>query len=149
LPVVAGSRAAERPLGLAVAVQHGLVLAVRLRRHHRCLGTRNQLTRVHRVLRPFRHADRDRDAACGLELSPGEPFDEARRQAKRIAGSTGRHDHAELLAADSADDVRGTYGLRRNPCQFGEELVALCVAVDVVHPLEVVQVEHQHGDRVM
>ena len=56
------------------------------------------------------------------------------------------HDHGELLAADAADHVGGADGRAQVVGELGEHLVADRVPEDVVHLLEVVDVDHHHGD---
>ncbi len=142
----AGRRGALRR---AVVVDDGLVLAARLRGHHRRLGAGDQLARVHRVLGALRDAHRDRDACRGLEVAVVQRLGEARSEHERVARVARRHDHAELLAADAADDVRAAHGVARDARDLDEHLVAGTVAVDVVDALEVVEVEHEDRDRVV
>jgi hypothetical protein len=85
--------------------EHDLVLAARLRGHHRCLRARDKLARVHRVLRPLRDADRDRNPPGGAELDVGQRVGQPSRQVEPVTGVAPGHDHAELLAAETADDV--------------------------------------------
>ncbi len=145
-----GCRTGRRPLGRAVVVvEHGLVLAARLRRHHRRLGAGDELAWVHRVLRALRDPDRDGHPAGRLEVDLAQALGEACREPERRARVARGHDHAELLAADAADDVGLAHGLARQTRDLDEQLVAGSVAVDVVDTLEVVEVEHQDGDRVV
>ena len=138
-----------RTLERALVVEDDLVLAARLRRHHRRLGARDELARVHRMLRPAREAHGDRDPARGVELGardvldepPGEPFGVLRVP-------RGHHDR-ELLAAEPADDVRGPDRRAQSLGEAAEDLVAGAMSVDVVHALEVVDVEHEDGHRVV
>jgi hypothetical protein len=137
-----------RPLGRALVVEHHLVLSVRLRRHHRRLRARDQLARVHRVQRPLRDTGRDGHPPGRLEVGLTQPLGEAGGQPQRVPGVARRHDHPELLAADSTDDVGAPDGLPRDARELDQELVAGRMAVDVVDALEVVEIEHQDGDRV-
>jgi hypothetical protein len=59
------------------------------------------------------------------------------------------HDHAELLASETADDVAAAHHRAHRLGELAQHLVADAVAVDVVDALEVVDVEHQHRDRVV
>ena len=71
------------------------------------------------------------------------------RSASRAAPSTAgvREQDEELLAAEPAGEVAvPQHGLERR-ADRGQHLVALAVAVLVVDLLEVVQVEHDHGER--
>ena len=136
-------------LALLLLEEDGLVLAVRLRGHHGDLGAGDQLARVHRVLGALRDPDRDAEPAGRGELGLGEVVDDPAREAERVARVARGHDHAELLAAEPADDVRGAHDALEEVGQLDEHEVAEAVAVDVVHPLEVVEVEHEHGDRVV
>ena len=148
-PCVAGALLRRRTLGRALAVEHDLVLAVRLRGHHGGLRAGDQLTRVHRVLRSLGDADRDRHGACRVELRLTQLVGEPRRQTERVVRVARRHDHAELLAADPAEDVGVAHDLRDDIRDLAQQLVAEPVPVDVVDALEVVEVEHEHGDRVV
>ena len=134
-------------LGPVLLVEDDAVLAVRLRGHHRGLGARAELARVHGVLRAEGEPDRDGDATDRRELELAEPLDETLGDARRVGGVARAHDHAELLAAEPADDVlgpnRGAQRVREQP----QQLVADAVAVHVVDALEVVDVEHQHRHR--
>ena len=56
-------------------------------------------------------------------------------------------DHGELLAADPADDVARADGGAQMVGELGQHLVADRVAEDVVHLLEVVDVEHHERRR--
>ena len=135
-------------LARGLVEEDDLVLAARLRGHHRGLGAGDQLARVHRVLRALRDADRDRDLAGRPELDGRERVGQAAREVDRVAGVAGGDDHAELLAAETADDVGAAHGAAQQVGEVAQHLVAGAVAVDVVDALEVVDVEHQHGDRV-
>src|SRR5207302_861692 len=126
-----------------------LILPARLRRHHRRLGARDELARVHRVLWPVREPDGDRDPAGGLELEGGERLGDPPGQAAGELVVARREDDAELLAAEPADDVGAAYRAAKRGREAAEHLVARPVAVDVVDALEVVDVEHQDGDRVV
>ena len=77
------------------------------------------------------------------------PLGQARCEPHRVARVAGGHDDAELLAAQPADDVGAAHGLAEDVRERDEHLVARAVAVDVVDALEVVDVEHEHGDRVV
>ncbi len=101
------------------------------------------------MLRPLRDADRHGHASGGLELDVPEALGHARRQAQRVACIARRHDHAELLTADATDDVGVAHRLSRQARELDQQLIAGSVTVDVVDPLEVVEVEHQDGDRVV
>ena len=59
------------------------------------------------------------------------------------------HDHAELLAPEAAHDVVGTNRAAQRVGESLQQLVAHAVAVHVVDPLEVVDVEHEDGGRKM
>ena len=59
---------------VAVLVEHDdLLLAERLRRHHRGLGAGDELARVRCVLGPERDADRDADPTGSFVLGLGDP----------------------------------------------------------------------------
>ncbi len=101
------------------------------------------------MLRPLRDAHRDGDLACRLDVDLAQSLGEPSGEPERVAGVARRHDHAELLAADAADDVGAANGVARDARDLNQHLVADAVAVHVVDALEVVEVEHQHGDRVV
>ena len=86
-------------------------------------------------------------ASVSWSFASSSPIRSAQRG--RAAQVAGREDHGELLAADAADDVgradRGAQDVR----DLVQQLVADAVAVDVVHLLEVVEIEHHHGDGVV
>ncbi len=132
-----------------VVEEDALVLAPGLGGHHRGLGAGDQLARVHRVLGPLRNADGEREPARGVELPVCELVGEARGEPQSVARVAGGHDDPELLAAEPADDVRGPHGLAEDVGERDENLVAGAVPVDVVDALEVVDVEHEDGDRVV
>ena len=73
------------------------------------------------------------------------------RRASRMPapGARGGHDDRELLAADPADDVRRTDARAQDLAEPDQDLVPDTVPVDVVELLEVVDVEHEDGDRVV
>ncbi len=73
---------------------------------------------------------------------------EAAGQAEAVAGMAGGHDDGELLAAHTADDVAGAHERGERFRQGHQHLVSCCVTVDVVDPLEVVHVDHEHRHRV-
>ncbi len=136
-----------RPLRGVLFVDDDRVLALRLRGHHRGLGAGTELARVHRVLRAERDADRHGDDADRGKLALVQPFHEPLRGADGVRRVAGAHDHAELLAAEPADDVLRPNGGAQRVGEMAEQLVADAVSVDVVDALEVVDVEHQHRDR--
>ena len=137
----------SRPLARELVEQDDLALSARLRRHHRRLGAGDELARVRSVLRPMRDPDRDRDRTCEIELdlvqAPGEPG----RERHRLLLLAARGDHGELLAADPADDVGRAHRGAQVVGELRQHEVADPVAVDVVHLLEVVDVEHHDGHR--
>ena len=138
-----------RALGGGVVEENALVLSARLRGHHRRLRAGDELARVHGVLGALGDADRECEPAGLLELLREQSLGHARREAHGIACVAGGHDDAELLAAQPADDVGAADGLAEDVGERDEHLVAGAVAVDVVDALEVVDVEHEHGNRVM
>ena len=80
-----------------------------------------------------------------LRQALDEPLGDARPRRRRRRA----HDHAELLAAEPADDVvRPNAGAKRVG-ERAEKLVADTVPVHVVDALEVVDVEHEHRDRLV
>ena len=97
-------RARPGPLGRTVVVEHDLVLAARLRRHHRGLGASDQLARVHRVLRALRDADRHRHGTGRLEAPPraGAPCSRAARPRASPAS------HDGMITPNSSPPIRQT-----------------------------------------
>ena len=83
----------------------------------------------------------------GLEVGRGEPLAHAVGQSHRVVGRAGREDHGELLAADPADDIGRPHQVGQDLGEPAQQLVTGAVAVDVVHLLEVVEVEEEqrHG----
>ncbi len=135
-----------RAFRLGLVEQDELVLAAGLRGHHPGLGARRELSRVHRMLRAQRDTDRDGHRAGRLERLRRERLGKAARQSERGPRIARRHDHRELFAADPAHHVGGAHDVAHDPADILEQVVARAVAVHVVHPLEVVEVEHQDGD---
>ena len=133
---------AGRPLGVRLVEEDDLVLAARLRGHHRRLGAGDELARVRGVLRALRDPDRDRDRAGEVELDLVEALGEPGRERDRLLLAAAGHDHGELLAADPADDVGGADGRAEVVGELRQHLVADGVAEDVVDLLEVVDVDH-------
>jgi hypothetical protein len=141
-----GDRLARRPLHRAVLVQDDLVLAARLRAHHRGLGAGDQLARVHRVLRPARQADRDGDATGRIEVGRFDAIDDPVRELLCVLRRARRDHDRELLAAQPVHGVGRADGVLQGLRKPAQDLVTGAVAVDVVDALEVVDVEHEHGD---
>ena len=102
---VATSGSRLRALAAVLLEEHCLALAAGLGRHHRDLCAGDELARVHRVLRALRDADRDGEAAGGLDVGLGQAVGDPACEAEGVACVAGGHDHAELLAAEAADDV--------------------------------------------
>ncbi len=134
---------------LLLFVEDDAVLALRLGGHHRGLGAGGELARVHRVLGAACEADRHGDGADGRHLDLAGTRDDALRDANGVGAVARAHDHAELLAAEAADDVLRADGRAQRLGELLQHLVADAVAVDVVDPLEVVDVEHEDGDGAM
>jgi hypothetical protein len=138
-----------RALRARVLEDDDAVFPAGLRRHHRRLGARDQLARVHRVLGAERHADRDRDLARGFERGLGKGLAQPVAEAERVGRRAGGKDDRELLAADPAHRVRPAHRRAKYVGDVPEHLVALAVPADVVHALEVVDVEHHQRDGVV
>ena len=95
------------------------------------------------------HADADGDVQLHFIIE-GEDV-AARRIAQAlgdvvrlVAGDVGQHER-ELLAAHAAQHVGGAQVQGDELGELAQQLVARRVAVGVVHALEVVQIDHQHG----
>ena len=135
-----------RPLGRGVVEEDDLALATRLRGHHRGLGTGDELARVRGVSRSFGDSDRDRDLPGEIERDLVQPLREAGGEGDGLHLVAPGQDHGELLAADPADDVRGPDGCAQMVGELGQHVVSDRVAEDVVHLLEVVDVQHHEHD---
>ena len=96
----------------------------------------------------MRDADRDRDLTRGVHRPCAEPLRQPPGEPERVARVTGRHDHRELFAAEAADDIACADERARQLGDRHEDLVADRVSADVVHALELVDVEHQQRHRV-
>ena len=79
----------------------------------------------------------------------GERLAQARAEAERVDRGAGGEDDRELLAADTAHRVGPAHRRAQDVGDVLEHLVALAVPADVVHALEVVDVEHHQRDRVV
>ena len=99
------------------------------------------------MLGASRETDRDRDAADGGHLRRGGTADDALRHADCIRAVARAHDHAELFSAETTDDVLRADGGAQRVGELLQHLVADAVAVNVVDPLEVVDVEHEYRHR--
>ena len=92
------------------------------------------------------HRDAARDAERRLELR--QPAHDAVSQSAALGLARARHQDAELVAADAADERaryrRGLLGERRR--RAADRLVAGLVALVVVDVLEVVEVEHRERE---
>ena len=122
-------------------------LAARLGRHHRELGTGDELARVGSVVGPERDPGRDGHRPRGIELGEGDPFrDPLGERMRDLEIARGENDR-KLLSARPAHVVAGTHHGSELVGQLGEDLVPGCVPVNVVDPFEVVEVEHQQGHR--
>ena len=139
----------RRALARTLVERDDETLAARLRGHHRHLGARDELPRVRGILGSHRDAGRDGEAPDGFGFELCDLLSDALGESRRASKVSGRKDHCELLAADAADDVRCAHRRSKDVSNLVQELVAHAVAVHVVHPLEVVEVEHHHGDRVV
>ena len=130
-----------------LGVENDLVLALRLRSHHRRFCARGELARVHGVLRPECEPDRDGHPADAGEVDLREPALHTLGDADGVLAAATVHHDRELLAAEPADHVFRPHDRAQGLGEEPEQLVADGVAVDVVDVLEVVDVEHQHRER--
>ena len=147
--VVAVDRRLGRPLARALVERDDQALPACLRGHHRGLGAGDELARVRRVLGPDRDPCRRAEPSDGFGLERPELLSDPLGECRRGSEVAGRQDHRELLPADPTHDIgladRGTEHVRN----LVEQLIADAVPVDVVHLLEVVQVEHHDGHRLV
>ena len=81
---VARRRGHPGALDRLLLVEDDPVLPLRLRGHHRRLGARRELARVHGVVGPVRETDRDGDPADGGQVDGGEPQQHALGDADRV-----------------------------------------------------------------
>ncbi len=130
-----------------VSEHDDLTFALRLRGHHRGLGTGSQLARVHGVLGRLCDADRNGEASDGIDARLGEAVVDAPCEGERLREVGVRHDDPELLAPQPADDIGHAGRLGQDLGHVRERVIPRRMPVDVVDPLEVVDVEHEHGDR--
>ncbi len=130
----------------ALVEGHHEPLPAGLRRHHRRLRAGDELARVGGVLGADGDPGRDRELADGLGLEQSELDADALGERGGAPHVAGREDHCELLAADAADDVCRADGRAQDVGYALQEVVADAVAVDVVHLLEVVEIEHHDRD---
>ncbi len=136
------------PLALVLVKDDDTALAARLGRHHGELGTGDELARVGGVLGAERDPDRERHRPGRVELGEGDPFRDTlgERMGDPRDRPTGR------MIANSSPPVLQTSSLSRTTArscvgELGQHLVPDGVPVDVVDPLEVVEIEHQERHR--
>ena len=144
--VVAADSLLGGPLPPALVEGDDEALAARLGGHHRDLGARDELARIRGVVRSDCDSDRSREATDGLGLQLRELVADPLGEDRRAAHVAGGEDHGELLAADAADDVSLSHRRAEHIGDLVQEVVSDPVAVDVVHLLEVVEVEHHDRD---
>ena len=101
------------------------------------------------MLRSAGEADRDRDAPGGLELRGGDLLHQPAGEPLGVLRVARGHDDREFLAAEATDDVARAHGRPQGFGEAAQDLVPGPVPVHVVDALEVVDVEHQHGDGVV
>ena len=99
--------------------------------------------------RALRQSRRDRDPAGALELGLPQPLGDAAGEPVTGGRVGGGHHDRELLAADPADDVRAANRRAQDLGEGDEDSVAGSVAVHVVDLLEIVDVEHEDGHRIV
>src|SRR5207237_7748578 len=120
---------------------------------HRLVRTTDQVLRISRVVgeggdaEAGRQLDRTVWLVCEEGLAGDLPADAARRCYRLVLAGLRHHDH-ELVAAVAHWNVGRAQRLQEQPANLVQHLRAGLVAVAVVHPLEVVQVEEDHRDRV-
>ena len=147
--VVPPDRLLRRPLAVALVERDDQALPARLRRHHRHLGACDELARVRGVLGADGDSGRDvsRPTASASIFASCSPIRSARDVELRRSPD-GR------ITANSSPPTRQTTSRRahRRAEDVGDlvqQLVAHAVPVDVVHLLEVVEVEHHDRDGVV
>ena len=133
-------------LALVLVKDDDPALAPRLGGHHRELGACDELAWVRGVLRPNCDPDRKSHRADGVER---RECDALRNPVRKRVGDleiSRRDDDRELLATCPADVITLADGGAQLDGELGEYLIANSVAVDVIDPLEVVEVEHEERD---
>ena len=128
----------------------GARAALRLGAIHGRVGVAHDLLRV-LVLRS-RDGDADRRRREHFRLADLERRGDLVLNADRGARGVARvgdtfDEHGELVAAEACHRVRGAHGSRQPFADRHQQLVAGRVAERVVHVLEVIDVEEQHGER--
>jgi hypothetical protein len=101
------------------------------------------------VLRTYGDPRRHGQRPCRLGLDLGEPVAQSLGESHRAAEIAGGKDHRELLAADPAHDIRRAHRAAQQVRDLEQQLVPDPVPVDVVHLLEVVEVEHHERNGVV
>ena len=127
-------------------------LAVRLRAVHREVRVAEQV--VGHVVARGRQRDADAGAhedVLSLQIERALELDhDALGDARRIVhGRRVVDQHRELVAAEPGDRVARADALLEPPRHRHEQLIADGVAERVVHDLEAVEVEEEHGERVL
>ena len=147
--VVAPDLGLRRALAVALVEGDHEPVPSGLRGHHRGLRACDELPGVRRVLGPDRDPGRDGELAHRVRFELRELLADALCERDRARQVARGQDHRELLAADAADDVRGPDRCAKDVGDLVQQLIADAVAVDVVHLLEVVEVEHHERDRLV
>jgi hypothetical protein len=147
--VVSGDCDGLGPLGRILVEDHGLILAARFRGHHRRLSARDELAGVHRMLRSLRDAHRQRELAGRVEGGTRDVVGDPARDREGVTAPARGHDDSEFLTAEPADHVGGAHAASEDVGERCEYLIARAVPVHVIDALEVVDVEHEHADRLL
>ncbi|HEV8572116.1 MAG TPA: hypothetical protein VGR49_03560 [Actinomycetota bacterium] len=116
------------------------VLSRRLRVEEGQVGAGDEVAGAGGVGRCHGHPHAHGEAPLGRKHGRGDGVPEPLRQGQGLIEAGTRKDDRELLAPDAAQHVLGPGGPPGHSSQRLEDLVARKVAVDVVHPLEVVDV---------
>ena len=106
------------------------------------------LARVRRVGGPDCDPRRRAEASYGFGVEPRQLLTDTLGERGRAPEVAGREDDRELLAADATHHVALANGGAKNLCDL-LEVIADAMSVDVVHLLEVVEVEHHDGHGVV
>ena len=133
-------------LALVLVEDDDPALAAGLGGHHRRLRAGDELAGVGGMVGPDRDPDREGHRPGGIELGERDPLGDPLGERACDREVTRAHDDRELLAAGSADVVVLAYHRAELGGKLGQDLVSDRVPVDVVDPLEVVEVEHQERD---
>jgi len=117
-----------------------------------CVGGSDQRIAPGDMERHGRNADRcgdlvQRRAIGDCDFHGTNRFKHCERARLRHVHAGARQQHQEFLAAETADDVGLADGFQQDLAEFTQDGVARLVAIGVIDPLEVIDVENGHSHR--